>query len=167
MEHVRVTSAGSDPTAGPGPAPPPSSEVVAARFRRQGRRDTRHELAVRRRLHARGVRFRVDVRPCPETRARGDIVWKGRRLVVFLDGCFWHGCSTCGHLPKANQEWWAAKLAGNTARDRRADAVLTGLGWRVLRFWEHEDPDDVADAICAALGRVAPGQGPVSVVPRA
>ncbi|WNV74062.1 hypothetical protein [Geodermatophilus sp. DSM 44513] len=46
-----------------------------------------------------------------------------------------------------------AKLAGNTARDRRTDAVLRAHGWRVLRFWEHEDPDAVADAICAALGR--------------
>ncbi len=147
------TLAGVDPCAGPGPAPPPSSEVVRARFRRQGRRDTAHELAVRRRLHARGVRYRVDVRPCRETRARGDLVWKGRRLVVFLDGCFWHGCPTCGHLPRANRDWWTAKLAANVARDRRADAVLTGLGWRVLRFWEHEDPTEVADAICAALGR--------------
>ncbi len=149
------TLAGVDPCAGPGPAPPPSSEVVRARFRRQGRRDTAHELAVRRRLHARGVRYRVDVRPCRETRARGDLVWKGRRLVVFLDGCFWHGCPTCGHLPRANRDWWTAKLAANVARDRRADAVLTGLGWRVLRFWEHEDPTEVADAICAALGRPA------------
>ena len=154
-----------DPTAGPGPAPAPSSEVVAARFRRQGRRDTRHEMAVRRRLHARGVRYRVDVRPCRETRARGDIVWKGRRLVVFLDGCFWHGCPSCGHLPKANRGWWAAKLAANAARDRRADAVLTGLGWRVLRFWEHEDPDDVADAICAELGRIRAAQSAGPVVP--
>jgi DNA mismatch endonuclease (patch repair protein) len=60
--------------------------------------------------------------------------------------------------PKANREWWVAKLAGNTARDRRADAVLRAGGWRVLRFWEHEDPDAVADAICAALGR--PPSGP-------
>ncbi len=93
-------------------------------------------------------------------------MWKGRRLVVFLDGCFWHGCPSCGHLPKANRGWWAAKLAANTARDRRADAVLTGLGWRVLRFWEHEDTDDVVDAICVALGRVPAGQDAVSVVPR-
>ncbi len=93
-------------------------------------------------------------------------MWKGRRLVVFLDGCFWHGCPACGHLPKANRGWWAAKLAANTARDRRADAVLTGLGWRVLRFWEHEDPDNIVDAICEALGRVPAGQTAVSVVPR-
>jgi DNA mismatch endonuclease, patch repair protein len=137
---------------GPGPAPPPSSDVVAQRFRRQPRRDTAHEMAVRRRLHARGVRFRVDVRPCRETRARGDLVWKGRRLVVFLDGCFWHACPTCGHTPTANRQWWVTKLAGNVARDRRADAVLRAAGWRVLRFWEHEDPDAVADAICRALG---------------
>ena len=139
--------------AGPGPSPPPSSETVARRFRRQPRRDTAPELAVRRRLHARGVRYRVDVRPCAGTRARGDLVWKGRRLVVFLDGCFWHACPACGHLPLANREWWAAKLAGNVARDRRADAVLRAEGWRVLRFWEHEDPDAVVDAICRALGR--------------
>jgi DNA mismatch endonuclease (patch repair protein) len=124
-------------------------------------------MAVRRRLHARGVRYRVDVRPCPETRARGDIVWKGRRLVVFLDGCFWHGCPSCGHLPKANRGWWAAELAANTARDRRADAVLTALGWRVLRFWEHEDPDEVTDAICAELNRIRAGRSGVSVEPRA
>lgn len=67
-------------------APDPSSAPVRARFRRRGRRDTAPELAVRRRLHARGVRYRVDVRPCRETRARGDLVWKGRRLVVFIDG---------------------------------------------------------------------------------
>ncbi len=69
------------------------------------------------------------------------------------------------HLPKANRGWWAAELAGNTARDRRADAVLTGLGWRVLRFWEHEDPD-VVGAICAELSRIDAAQGAVSVVPR-
>ncbi|WP_202925761.1 very short patch repair endonuclease [Goekera deserti] len=134
-------------------APAPSSPAVRDRFRRQGRRDTVPELAVRRLLHARGVRYRVDVRPCRETRARGDLVWKARRLVVFVDGCFWHACPTCGHLPTVNGAWWAAKLTANVERDRRTDAVLTGLGWRVLRFWEHEPPEQVADAICRALGR--------------
>ncbi|ADB76226.1 DNA mismatch endonuclease vsr [Geodermatophilus obscurus] len=142
-------------TAGPGPAPPPSSETVARRFRRQPRRDTAHELAVRRRLHARGVRYRVDVRPCAGTRARGDIR-KDHRAPHRSQarGGTLHG----GHVPHANREWWLAELAGNVARDRRADAVLGAEGWRVLRFWEHEDPDAVADAICAALGR--PPSGP-------
>jgi DNA mismatch endonuclease (patch repair protein) len=77
-------------------------------------------------------------------------VWKGRRLVVFLDGCFWHACPSCGHLPRTNGRWWAAKLAANEARDRRTDAVLSAPGWRVLRFWEHEDPD-VVTTICSEL----------------
>ena len=72
---------------------------------------------------------------------------------MFIDGCFWHGCPSCGHLPKANAAWWAEKLAANVARDRRTDAVLTACGWRVLRFWEHEPPDEVVETICAALGR--------------
>ena len=63
-----------------------------------------------------------------------------------------------GPPPRVDREWWTAELAGNVARDRRADAVLRAEGWRVLRFWEHEDPDAVADAICAALGR--PSSGP-------
>ena len=132
-------------------SPPPSSEPVARRFRRQSRRDTAHELAVRRRLHARGVRYRVDVRPCAATRARGTSSGR-RRLVVFLDGCFWHACPACGHVPHANRDWWVAKLAGNVAHDRRADAVLRADGWRGLRFWEHEDPAAIVDAICRALG---------------
>ncbi len=65
--------------------------------------------------------------------------------------------AACGHVPHANRDWWLAELAGNVARDRRADAVLRAEGWRVLRFWEHEDPDAVADAICAALGRPPSG----------
>ncbi len=65
--------------------------------------------------------------------------------------------AACGHLPHANRKWWLAKLAGNVARDRRADAGLRAGGWQVLRFWEHEDPDAVADAICAALGRPPSG----------
>jgi DNA mismatch endonuclease (patch repair protein) len=135
-------------------SPPASSEVVRARFRRQGRRDTVPELAVRRRLHARGVRFRVDVRPCRETRARGDLVCKGRRVIVFVDGRRIPLPPTARTLAAGPcRGTGAAKLAANVARDRRTDALLTGLGWRVLRFWEHQDVDEVVDAICAELGR--------------
>jgi len=136
--------------------PAPSSATVRARFRRQGRRDTAPELAVRRRLHARGVRYRVDVRPCRETRARGDLVWKGRRLVVFIDGRRTPLPPTARTLAAGPcRGAGSAKLAANVARDRRTDAVLTGLGRRVLRFWEHEDPEAVADAICGELDRGA------------
>ena len=125
---------------------------------RQARRDTKPELALRRELWRRGLRYRIDVAPISGLRRRADVVFTRARVAVYVDGCYWHSCPDHATVPKANREWWVAKLAGNTARDRRADAVLRAGGWRVLRFWEHEDPDAVADAICAALGR--PPSGP-------
>lgn len=120
---------------------------------RQRRRDTEPEVAIRRRLHAVGVRFRVDAPLEPGLRVRGDIVWRTRRLVVFVDGCFWHGCPEHGTWPKANADWWRSKIVANVARDRHADEVLTTGGWHVLRFWEHDDAGVVTEAILIALGR--------------
>ncbi|MGZ8178872.1 very short patch repair endonuclease [Williamsia sp. SKLECPSW1] len=114
---------------------------------RQKRRDTTAEVEVRRELHARGLRFRVDTKVEPDLRTRGDIVWRGIRLVVFIDGCFWHSCPEHGTRPRANGAWWAAKLDANVARDRRTDAALQARGWTVLRFWEHEAATRVADLI--------------------
>ncbi|MEE3851786.1 very short patch repair endonuclease [Gordonia sp. LSe1-13] len=132
--------------------PPASSESVRSRMSKQKRKDTQAELLVRRALHSRGVRFRVGVRPEPALRVRGDIVWRGLKLIVFIDGCFWHGCPEHATRPRANAEWWAEKLDNNVRRDRRTDADLSDRDWHVLRFWEHEDPEDVADVICAKLG---------------
>ncbi len=138
-------------------APAPASTAVRTRFRRQGRRDTEPELAVRRRLHARGVRYRVDVRPCRETRARGDLVWRGRRIVVFVDGCFWHACPVHGRPPTRNEWYWSPKLQRNVERDRRADSALTAAGWSVVRVWEHETIEAALEAVLRAVdmpGRV-------------
>lgn len=121
---------------------------------RQQRRDTEPELLVRRILHSRGVRYRVDTAPEPGLRCRADLVWRRLRLAVFVDGCFWHGCPEHATRPKANQAWWAQKLDANIARDRRIDAYLGNRGWTVMRFWEHEDPVAVADSICAQLSRL-------------
>ncbi len=115
-----------------------------ARFHR---RDTAPELALRRELHARGLRFFVDRRVSPATRCRADIVFPRARIAVFVDGCFWHFCEEHAHLPKANAELWRAKLLANRQRDARHDAILRGEGWRVLRVWEHEDPRDAADQV--------------------
>jgi DNA mismatch endonuclease (patch repair protein) len=114
---------------------------------RQRRRDTKPELEIRRRLHAAGLRYRVDVRLEADLRVRGDIVWAQDRVVVFVDGCYWHGCPLHGTAPKANAAWWRSKLDENVARDRRVDRTLDERGWLVLRFWEHEDPGQVASAI--------------------
>jgi DNA mismatch endonuclease, patch repair protein len=119
----------------------------------QRRRDTDAELQVRKRLHAAGVRYRVDVRLEKDLRIRGDIVWRGLRIVVFIDGCYWHGCPDHATRPKTNADWWAQKLDGNIARDRRADRDLSARGWTVLRFWEHEDPTEVVAAIKEELDR--------------
>jgi DNA mismatch endonuclease (patch repair protein) len=81
-------------------------------------------------------------------------MWRSLRLIVFIDGCFWHGCPDHATRPRANSEWWAEKLDANIQRDRRTDAELAARGWTVLRFWEHEEPSAVADAICARLSEL-------------
>lgn len=112
---------------------------------------TKIELQVRRALHARGYRYRVDRKLLPDYPFRGDIVWSGRRVVVFLDGCFWHGCPLHGTSPKSNGEWWKSKIQGNRDRDLRVDAILRERGWTVLRYWEHDDPVAIVDAVVRQL----------------
>ena len=106
---------------------------------------------MRRELHARGVRFRTEVKLEQDLRTKADIAWRRLKLAIFIDGCFWHGCPEHATRPAANAEWWAVKLDGNVARDRRTDAILADRGWTVLRFWEHQPPADVADCIVAVL----------------
>jgi DNA mismatch endonuclease, patch repair protein len=108
---------------------------------RMRRRDTGPELALRRALHRRGIRFRVHAANLP---GRPDIVLVRLRLAVFVDGCFWHGCTEHGVTPRANRSFWAEKIAGNQLRDRRNDAALKDLGWSSMHVWEHEDPEVVA-----------------------
>ncbi|WP_353886096.1 very short patch repair endonuclease [uncultured Gordonia sp.] len=134
--------------------PTASSTAVRARMSRQRTKDTAPEVRVRKILHARGARFRTEVKLEPDMRTRADIAWRGIRLAVFIDGCFWHGCPEHATRPAANAEWWAQKLDANIARDRRADALLAERGWTVLRYWEHENPEQVADDILGAIQRL-------------
>ena len=119
----------------------------------QGNRssDTTPERAVRSALHRRGVRFRKNARPVAALRCSADVVFSRSRVAVFIDGCYWHGCPIHGTSPSTNAAYWRAKLDANVARDRRNDSELAALGWTVLRFWEHEDPESVADQIAAAV----------------
>lgn len=118
---------------------------------RQASRDTAPEVAVRRRLHAAGHRYRLH-RPVPGLPRRTiDIVFPGPKVAVFLDGCFWHGCPEHATRPKSNADWWRAKLDRNMARDLETTDRLTSEGWTVLRFWEHEDPIAVADLVAQAV----------------
>lgn len=131
--------------------PEPLDDVIRRRMRRQRRRDTTLEIEIRRRLHAAGYRFRVDHRLEQSLRVRGDIVFTRRRVVVFIDGCFWHGCPLHATEPKNNAEWWREKLAANIDRDRRTRSELEVLGWTVVQVWEHEPPETAVEAIRALL----------------
>jgi DNA mismatch endonuclease, patch repair protein len=124
--------------------PRPLSALVTAQMKRMPRSDTEPELALRRELHRRGLRFRVGVTELP---GRPDIVFSRARLVVFVDGCFWHACPEHGTLPKNNRDWWRAKLDGNVARDRRKDERLVELGWLPLHIWEHTPTAAGADRV--------------------
>lgn len=116
------------------------------------RRDTSIELAVRVRLFASGARYRVDFAPDPANRRRrADIVFTRRRLAVFIDGCFWHGCPEHFVTPKSNREYWSAKISRNRARDADTSEQLEAIGWSVIRFWGHDDPDEIVAAILARL----------------
>ncbi|BBZ21723.1 very short patch repair endonuclease [Mycolicibacter hiberniae] len=125
-----------------------SSEHARLTMRANRSRDTKPELAVRRLVHAMGLRYRVDFPPLPSNRRmRADLVFTRARVAVFIDGCFWHGCPDHHTVARTNAEFWATKVLGNRTRDERTNAVLTDAGWTVLRFWEHEDPSTAAQAI--------------------
>lgn len=131
-------------------------------MQRQGRRDTGPEVALRREVWRRGLRYRVDTTPIPGRR-RADLVFTRARVAVFVDGCFWHRCALHGTTPKANREWWLAKLDANAARDRATDRELAAAGWTVVRVWEHEEPVAAASRVQAALrDRERDGNGSTS-----
>lgn len=120
--------------------PFPISASVSRRMEEQRRRDTAPEILLRRVLHKRGHRYRVSY-PVPGMPRRTiDIAFPGRKVAVFVDGCFWHGCPEHGVRPTHNAEWWRVKLAGNKTRDDETTAHLQENGWVVVRVWEHEEP---------------------------
>ena len=97
-------------------------------------KDTGPEIAVRRALHASGLRFRLHRRDLPGT---PDIVLPGRRLVIFVHGCFWHQHGCCQYRqPRTKRKFWEPKLARNKARDADVRSMLHRLGWRTLTVWE-------------------------------
>lgn len=134
------------------PYPHPSSPDVSRRMRRNLRRDTKPEIAVRSALHAQGLRFRKDLPLRLSTRVvRPDIVFTKARVALFVDGCFWHRCPQHGNQPQANSDYWGPKLDRNVARDRLVDQALAREGWLVIRAWEHEPADEVAGRVARAL----------------
>ena len=124
---------------------------VSARMSQQRRRDTGPEMLLRRELHRRGLRYRVDAKLPGMPRRRADVLFPRRKVAVFVDGCFWHACPLHATSPRNNADWWQTKLGRNVARDRDTDLRLKELGWTVLRFWEHEDMARAAEVVVTAV----------------
>ncbi len=121
-------------------------------------RDTKPELLLRRLLTDLGARYRLHRKDLPGS---PDVAMPGRRLAIFVHGCFWHGhdCARGSRVPKANRDYWLAKVARNTARDARNVADLTTAGWRVETVWECQMKDQGAlrERLAKALDETAPG----------
>ena len=135
--------------------PPASDASVSRRMSRQATKNTQPELAIRRRLHRAGLRYRVDYPPIAGLRRRADIVFTRRKVAVFVDGCFWHSCPEHATQPRANAEWWSEKLKRNRERDDETNRALGEAGWTVIRIWEHEDPESAACVVMDVLGSIA------------
>lgn len=142
-------------------APAAASPAVRERMQRQRSRDTSPEVELRRRLHARGLRFRVHRRVLTDVRRHHDIVFGPAALAVETVGCWWHGCPEHYRTPKSNAGWWAQKVARNRERDQDTRERLEAIGWHLEVVWEHEDLDEAADRIerLVAARRARPAGG--------
>ncbi|MER5621972.1 very short patch repair endonuclease [Streptosporangium sp. NPDC002544] len=103
-------------------------------------RDTKPELALRRAVHALGLRYRVCYRPLKSVRRTADLVFTKVKIAVFLDGCFWHGCPEHHTVAVTNATFWAEKVRRTRERDAETDRLLAKAGWLTIRVWEHEQP---------------------------
>jgi DNA mismatch endonuclease, patch repair protein len=131
--------------------PVPSSSRVSRRLARQRHRNTAPEMALRRVLHAAGLRYFIHRRPLLSLRREADLVFASARVAVFVDGCFWHGCLDHRSVPSSNRAWWRQKIADVRQRDIDTEDRLTDAGWKVIRVWEHEDVNLAADRVRAAV----------------
>jgi DNA mismatch endonuclease (patch repair protein) len=118
-------------------------EKRSAVMRRVKGRDTAPEMIVRRLLWRLGARYRLHRKDLP---GKPDIVLAGRRLAIFVHGCFWHGhdCARGARVPKANRDYWLGKVGRNRVRDAASRAALETAGWRVEAVWECELKDTAA-----------------------
>lgn len=115
---------------------------LMGRVRRSG---TAPELKLRHSLHRAGFRYRLDGGlGLPGT---PDLVFRKLRVAIFVDGCFWHGCSHHGTTPKTNTAFWQAKIIKNREQDRKVDDSLRRLGWIVVRVWEHQLKEELETVV--------------------
>ena len=97
-------------------------------------KDTKPEVILRKALWASGHRYKIR----NNLPGKPDIIFPGKRVAVYVDGCFWHQCPEHYVKPKSNAKFWERKIAGNVARDAKNNRTLNEIGWSVIRIWEHE-----------------------------
>ena len=114
-------------------------------------KDTAPEVFIRTALWRSGLRYRLNQRI---GRVRPDVVFPKRRVAVFVDGCFWHGCPVHYTRPRSGSVFWADKLYANVMRDRRQTLALEEAGWRVVRVWEHDAWLDLSGVVSKVAGAV-------------
>ena len=140
------------------PYPTPTTPAAAIRMRANRRSDTKPEILLRSLLHRSGLRFRKDypIRLSTGRVVRADIAFTGKRIAVFLDGCFWHSCPIHGTIPKSNRNYWVPKLKQNVDRDQLVNRLLESAGWSVVRIWEHADQETARSEIMYLLQELRP-----------
>lgn len=139
-------------------SPPVRSKIMASI---RGK-DTSPEMLLRRELYRRGYRYRVHVKGVP---GRPDIVFRSRRLAIFVNGCFWHAHPGCAkwRIPRSNQAFWREKFRRNRERDERDRQALVCLGWRPITIWECDIKRSVeraADVVEVVLVKHAEANAP-------
>jgi len=129
----------------------PSSPETSRRMAKVRQKGTDAEVALRRELYRIGLRYRVDYEVLKKPRRVADVAFPGLRIVIFVDGCFWHGCPQHASWPKHNVEFWRQKIEANRHRDVDTSERLRSMGWTVLRFWEHESPAEAAEVVAQTV----------------
>lgn len=132
----------------------PSSPDASRRMAKVRQKETGAEVALRQEMYRIGLRYRVDYEVLRKPRRVADVAFPGRKIAVFVDGCFWHGCPEHATWPKQNAEFWREKIEANQRRDADTNERLRSLGWTVLRFWSHESPNEASRTIAHMVAKV-------------
>ena len=128
-------------------APSASSAKVRAVMLANLGGDLEPERVLRSELQKAGLRFRKHIRPISHLPCNADIVFTKKKVCIFVDGCFWHGCPKHFSCPKTNGAWWREKIEANRARDNRVVQELKSHGWKPIRVWEHSVCNDLQETI--------------------
>lgn len=111
--------------------------------------NTSVEIRLRKELWRNGLRgWRIHPKNVP---GKPDIIFKRKKVAVFIDGCFWHGCPVCDRSPKSGNAYWENKISRNMVRDKKYNELLANDGWLVIRLWEHEVMKDLTGCVSKIL----------------